>query len=417
MKAKILIYGFMFYYVFAIIGGNLYFGVSALSFGNISFILLSLIVFVSRNLKSLTEKQNLFLTPLLVLLALVTLYLILSFDSINLRIVAKYFYLLTIPILFIVTMKIGNTYGNFFFRKVYVLVKFLLALLFLVTIMEVTLGIHMPSHGEEGQILNLPTAFFVNSNELGVMTLLLFILFVSFNEKYGKRKEYYLFIGITFFIEIITFSRIAVVSFVIFFPLYFILVRHKSIRYIMIIIVGAGITIYALTNIVNVYVPNKNLDITGWVNNRLLSIIDESTYDENARNSFAVRYAIYSYPFINPEEFILGHGLIGDEKVLSKVVRWSGITNAHSFFVELIYDFGWLGLILIITFFTGIYIFLFRNSQNDDFRYGIIFVSLFILLINVSSSIIGKPIIWAPLFVYLAYITNQENALNRKRII
>lgn len=412
MKARLIVSGFILYFVFAIIGANLHVGVSALSFGNISLVLLTIAVFLSRSNNQINERQKFLFIPLFIFIVIVSFYLLTSlFEEVSLRVFAKYFYLGSIPVLYLIIMKLANTYGEYFFRKVYFVLKIILILLFLVVFIEVVFNIHMPSYSaerEEFRILSLPTAFFENSNGLGVMTLNLFILFVFFNEKFGKRLEYYLFIAITLFIEIVTFSRMAVISFVAFFPLYFILVRHKTVRYILIIIIGSGITIYALTNLVNAYVPNKNLDIAGWVNNRLLSLIDEKTYDKNSVNSFAIRYEIYSYPFSNPNEFILGHGLLGDEKVLKKVVRWSGITNAHSFFIEIIYDFGWFGFIAILLFFLNIFIFLSRYSYSDDFRFGLIITGIFMLLINVSSSIFGKPILWAPLFVLLAFLSNSQ---------
>lgn len=409
MRAKLFVNGFIIYWVFAIIGSNLYIGNTALSFGNISLIIVSFLIFRKKNFIKLSGQQKKFLIPLLLFQGIVTFYTIFSYNEMGLSIMSKFFYLSSIPLLYIIIFSLSNKYGLRFYLKIFQTVKFILLLLFVIAIIELTLKIHMPIHGlADSRSLNVPSAFFGNSNDFGVVTLILYLLFAIFNDKYGNRRDFIIFTGIVLFITIISISRTAFILALLFFPLYFIIVRQKSFRYVLITIIMGLSLLYVFNTVLVNYIPKKQLDTIGYINNRLLSVQDNRTYDLRAKSSVALRYEIYRYPFLNPTEFIVGHGLNGDEKILIKVVRWSGFTNAHSFFAETIYDFGWFGLLSIVWFFIQVLIFLSKNIRATEFRFGFILIIFFMALINVPSSIFGLPIIWAPLFIYLAYLTNQE---------
>lgn len=112
---------------------------------------------------------------------------------------------------------------------------------------------------------------------------------------------------------------------------------------------------------------------------------------------------IFSYPFINPEEFILGKGFEGDQQILKKIIPWSGIENAHSFFAEIIFDFGWIGFIIIIWFFLSISVYYFKRSNIEINRFVLLTTIFFLITMNVSSSIVGKHYLWIPYFIISSY--------------
>ncbi len=200
MRAKLFVNGFLLYWIFAIVGSNLHIGLSAFSYGNISLIIISSLILFDRYFMSMSARQKLLFMPLFLFIIVITIYFITAFDHMSIKLFSKYFYLTSLPILYVIIMKLGNKYGNYFFRKIYFNLMLILFLLFVVVLIELVFQIHMPTHGEEGSFFRVPTAFFGNSNGLGIITVILFILFVAFNEKYGTKKQYYLFIAIVFFI-------------------------------------------------------------------------------------------------------------------------------------------------------------------------------------------------------------------------
>jgi len=410
MRKKLKVYSFLLYYLFALIGPNLYLINTAFSFGNIFLIIITGLVISEKNTLKLNRFQMSVLRPLLAFQILITIHLIYSMLSdANILDLKFYFYLSTIPVLLFLTSILGNLYGIYFYKKVYSFSKFILILLFITVFIEFTTGIHMPAYDYEIN-LGVPTSFFGNSNDLSVITLLIFIMYYYLNEEFGNKLNRVIIILLVSFILIVAVSRTTIVFYVLFFPItYFLLERKKASTALLTLAILLAIYI-AFNFILVEQIPKRFLDPNSWINNRLISITMTDTYVLDQEGSVATRFEIYSYPFLHPLDFILGYGFKGDELILTTKLTWIRyIENAHSFFAEVIYDFGWIGFINIL----WLMIVLFRISLTGkpQKRFYKLLITLFYtaVLINVPSSIYGKPVIWIPLFIMLSFaLFNQQ---------
>ena len=131
----------------------------------------------------------------------------------------------------------------------------------------------------------------------------------------------------------------------------------------------------------------------------------------NKKSSLAVRYDIYKIPFDNPSYFITGSGFNSDKEVIKKFSSSSHeIINSHSFFIQLIFYFGWLGFAIIFSFF--LLLFLISILKYNSTFLLIIFSQA--LIINISSSIMRMPIIWIPFFIIISFYTyNKEISVDQ----
>jgi hypothetical protein len=90
-----------------------------------------------------------------------------------------------------------------------------------------------------------------------------------------------------------------------------------------------------------------------------------------------------------------------------------GIVDPHSFFLEVIYNFGYFGLIpvFLLIFIPLYYSFKFFGSHSL-FRLALVQTIYFIILINISSSVFRFLLVWVPFAVsYLMILTKNENIL------
>lgn len=401
-KIHTLIFIFLLFFIFSIIGSNIYLFSTALSFRNILFFGLLVIIFVLRKVK-ITNNQFLIGIPIFLIYALGVMYLIFYF-KLEIEVFKDFFYFTFIPVQFIVIILLGNKFNWDFFKTMFNLSFNLLVLLFLITLFELFTEIHFPSHNSSGNLI--PTGFFTNSNDLAVIAISLMLLLIAMSKQYSNSKKDFIITLITGTIVLITLSRIV-------FIVYSILVFFKfaskinTSKHIILIVSLASLFII----ISQIKIPSEGNSIIERSIIRINSLTNLESQFGNKKSSLAVRYDIYKIPFDNPSYFITGSGFNSDKEVIKKFSSSSHeIINSHSFFIQLIFYFGWLGFAIIFSFF--LLLFLISILKYNSTFLLIIFSQA--LIINISSSIMRMPIIWIPFFIIISFYTyNKEISVDQ----
>jgi teichuronic acid biosynthesis protein TuaE len=261
-----------------------------------------------------------------------------------------------------------------------------------IVIFELISGIHLPSHSDEPQFALVPTAFFTNPNNLGMITVLIFA-FVYFWAAYrNNRLIQVLSVIISTFIILASLSRLSLLLFVAYFFLYQFVVFRLSriiISGVLLVLILAGSSLL-LNNISSVQTDNpviqRSVERISSVNN-----LDEQTHSES---SVSKRIKVWKNIFSNAEDHLIGHGWGDHKKFLHKEVRVD-MNNIHSFILEMIYNVGILGVIPIILFFLLLIIYaLMIFPQSRIPRFALIHIILFLFLSNVPSGIIRFSLVW-----------------------
>lgn len=340
-----------------------------------------------------------------------------------------FFYLLNIINLFMIPAITPNIFQSRCVKiaKFFILLWFGWAILQLGVIMQIlplslTDVLWIRSGRDEellGTQINGP---FTNSNDFGVVTLLV-LLYILFYSKFNLFKNIYFYLCTA--IIIMAMSRTALVLLLILFPLIQ-WVRHRMGKTIKVISIVISIfVVLALTSNVWYFSTMQYLERNFGYSaitidfKRAMSILylvsDDSVKDGSAEyRTTTYNYAINKLPthfvgtgFQNYKSFYI-------EGNFSNHLVW---TNPHSFLIEIGIATGIPGLIcfLIALFLMAIYS---KNSKiNESSRRFFYLVLLYSLVLsNVPSSIILMPIFWLPLFtVYSQNINSLRSHITKDK--
>ena len=348
-----------------------------------------------------TKNQLFILIPLMLLFLTGCITFILQIPEMDIEIVKDFFYFSFLPVILIFSLLICNNDNKLHMKLFYRASIFIFYLLFATVIYELYTGNHLPAHSEDLAQKFVPSAFFTNSNDLSVFTLALFLAFTVLNKYFDSKFQYLLITFITGFIIFVTLSRSSLLVFI----LYFIFSYLKKISF-----KRSLILVFSLIIIINGFILIHSKLQTNETYNRALSRVESisniSLKSETKDVSSNLRFSIYKIPFMNFSKFIIGNGFNSDEEVM-KYYDTGKLTNSHSFLIQLIFYFGWLGFILLLSFFLSIIIYVIINNKNNFQILFFIFAQL--IIINIPSSIIRMPVIWLPFFYIIALITSYQN--------
>lgn len=395
-KLHTLIFIFLLFFIFSIIGSNIYLFSTVLSFRNILFFGLLVIIFALRKVK-ITNNQILIGIPIFLLYSLGVMHLIFNFKF-EIEVFKDFFYFTFIPVQFIVIILLGNKFNGDFFKTIFNLSFNLLVLLFLITLFEFFTNIHFRSHNSSGDLI--PRGFFTNSNDLSVVAISLLMLLMAFSRTYSNPKKNMV---ITIFSGIIVFITLSRVSIIVYFILlFFKFVSKINTNKLTILIVPLASLFIIISQI---KIPSKSNSIIERSIIRINSLTNLESQFSNKKSSVAVRYDIYKIPFNNPSYFITGCGFNSDKKIIEKFSSSSHkIINSHSFFIQLIFYFGWLGFALLSLFFLMLFLI---SALKSNYTFLLIIFSQ-ALIINIPSSIMRMPIVWIPFFIIISFYTNNR---------
>jgi hypothetical protein len=391
------------------------------SIRNLLFPLLVVLIYFLKD-TPLKKSQIIIFAPLGLLFLYGTFSLFLS-GSIDMEIIKDYFYFSFIPVLFLSIMLLANSFKEQFFESMARYAHYLLYFLFAWMMFELFTDIHLPVHTPNR--FHIPSTFFTNANDLSVIVIQLFMIISVLKKRDEPQWRYTLAFFLSFIVVFITMSRLALLSFVIISIFIFL---SKSYRWkdliINVIVIGLTLT-YLSFDLPN---PRTSKSIIDRSKTRVILIkdidysslesIDESSSDtftqltdENKDTTFSssrIRFDIYSIPLRQPDKFIFGYGFNSDKEIITRYRTIPHkIINSHSFFIQLIFYFGWIGFILMVLFFGILGFYTLLHIKTRAFFIPVIITQA--LLLNVPSSVMRFPLVWIPFFIAIAYYTNLNN--------
>ncbi len=394
--------GFFLFWIFSLVGSNLYFVNTAFSLGNL---LSPIILFIPLALRKvrLSKNELVFFMPILLnyLLGVFTFFYA---GNYQVELSKDLYYFSIIPFLFISILLLGKHYGISFYKEANRTVYSLLVLLFIIMVFELLTGIHLPSHSKEPTLNLTPTAFFTNPNDFSIITLSLYLFFVVSNRSFFSKKRLIIASVITAIIILSTLSRIGLV-------VYTLVIIHislnKKIAQRLFVLLGLLLGLFIIINTIKV--PSSSTNLIGRNIVRIQSIFNPNQQISNKNSSIQVRADIYKIPFVNQGDFWMGHSFQSEAVIINQYkTKNYKIINSHSFFIETIFALGWPSFMLYLIFF----ILILSYAITNKYPLLVILTISYLLLLNVSSGYIRNPIFWIPLFISLSYYQNKET-INR----
>jgi O-antigen ligase len=255
----------------------------------------------------------------------------------------------------------------------------------------------------------VPTTVFTNPNDLSAIVVLFFPVLYYLADYFKSRSKKRILSIITIAIVILTMSRVAMAMLLVF-PLFNLLIKRKLLRFtfisfslLVIFIIIFNLNFKYLPNESSLYVRNYNRFIT------LVNIKDNFS---NKSSSFNERSQVLLIIWENPAEFIFGKGFRAGAVIIPEK-KHIQIVDPHSFFLEVIYNFGYFALIPVaLLIFIPVYYSFKYFGRHSLYRLGLIQTFYFVILINVSSSVFRFPLVWVPFAVsYMMIITVNDNIL------
>lgn len=392
---------------FLYIGNNVYIFNSAISPLNILYgVLILASPFIFSKYKYNIKFLNIFILHIIFFI-ISSVFLVLFYEG-DIEELKDYYYLsffVFMPILFYVAY---DTYRDNFIKLVFNSVLFMNIISVLILIYEFITGNHLPMHTEEKHIIAMPSAFFRNPNDIAALLVLTFPFLFYYSKSINQKKIMRLFFsGITLLGLLITMSRLSIILFFLF-PIFYFYVEKKIFKSVAFIVSYTVIFIFLLNlNIKEKKEDNYNVVTKNF--NKILSVLSLDERLDKNNSSISTRFYIYSKPFLKPQNYIIGKGFRGDKKDLSNDIN-TGIVNGHSFFIEIIYNFGFVGFIPLFIIFLSIFILLIKKRKiHKKYRFLLINFIYFSLLINVSSSIVRKPSTWIVYSIIIVALFVKEN--------
>jgi hypothetical protein len=285
--------------------------------------------------------------------------------------------------------------------------------MFFLVLYELLTGNHLI--GSKGSVVlgfkMNPTAFFYNPNDFATVISLFLPVLYCLSQMINSNRKFIILCILSLFFVLVTLSRLSLL-FLLVFP-FFILYIKSKLQYLVILLGVFTVLVFILVNIDYSRYANKD-SLVGYNINKFQSIFNISDNDySNSVNSMTdnIRYKVYA-PIINtPQDFIIGKGFVASELLYKEKII--PLENAHSYWAEGIFNFGFIGffpiLFILITIFS---ISVFNSNINYFYKCVIVQFIYFIFLLNIPSSVMSLPIVWLPIAIMLAILFNSDNYKN-----
>jgi len=280
---------------------------------------------------------------------------------------------------------------------------------FIIAFLEINYSLILPSSGKyideeyARRFFKVPTSIFYNPNDFATVIGILFIYTYSYC-LFLKRKIRYIILLFCLYIILFTGSR-GVQLIVLLFPLLYSIMKGKSIFKIIILYILIIIILYIFIKLNQIpYVFKKYLDTFNALNSGQID------------NSSLLRLEIIIYTLKNLNKLIIGYGPGGSSLFLNNF----SIINPHNFFIEILIDYGFIGLFLSVTIFIMSFkknLYILRNTDNIEIiascKATIILMFFFILFSVVPSSLfLYWPFAWFPIYLTMINLGNYKKLLN-----
>ncbi len=381
-----------------------------------------LISFIPFSLTIIRQKgyiyYQIFFLVFITYLLIATLYLGVYFRSIEQ--LKDYFYTFSAIIIFIVFKYGSEKYGVAFLNLFYNVLLLIFIFLSIIVIYEVLTLNHLPYsrannpydlEGGFNKLLFIPTATFYNANDLGAHVILFFPILFMLSYFFGTKKHRYLLVFVTAVMLFSAMSRTAIAAFLLF-PLFYLFIKEKyKVIFILFIILPLGLFLIRQMELSFV----ENTGTSSLIYNRLIAFINLDA-ELKTGGSAAARWQVFHDIFINfDRHFIMGKGF-QTEDLYFDISDPTTANHAHSLFLELILNFGFIGTLPIIVLLLIPFLHAFLNvSKSWVNRFVIIQILYLMLVVHIPATVMRYPSIWILLILTynLKYIYIHENSINK----
>jgi hypothetical protein len=288
-------------------------------------------------------------------------------------------------------------YSNIFYLKYFICAFIFLS--FIIALLEVKFNVILPGSVKNinsfynTSFKNIPISTFYNPNDFATAIGMLFIYIYSYCKLLKDRLRYLVLIC-CFFIIYFAGSRGIQLS-IMLFPFFYSLVNKRPIKMLIILYSLLIITFYYLfiNKMFSLYNMSKYSSAIDVIMSRQLN------------TSFSIRLQIIVYTFNNIGKLLIGFGPGGSSIFLGQF----SIPNPHNFFLEILIDYGIIGITLVLSIF-GLSLKINYNILKKDISYAlkasckatIILFYLYIFFSIVPSSLLNYwPYAWLPIYLTL----------------
>lgn len=261
---------------------------------------------------------------------------------------------------------------------------------------------------------------FSNPNNLAIICLMFFCMLYWMAEQLSMRKKRVILVIVTAIILLLTLSRLAVLLFILFFYGY-LLYQRKYKLFSFLLLVSIIFLIMFITVIFSLEPMKVEADsefsFVARNVNRLIAIRDIASSSGN--DSSGIRINSYLYFFSNLERatFPYGSGNYSNFYINTKFDSKLISLNPHSYIIEVILAYGAISGFLLLGLLSYMAITNIKNTRTD--RYFIFFLSYFLLLTNIPSSVLRMPLIWLFLFLifYFCMLESSEDEIKQPTLL
>ncbi|WP_201523462.1 O-antigen ligase family protein [Aliarcobacter butzleri] len=270
-----------------------------------------------------------------------------------------------------------------------------------ISLIEIFFGFHLLNSEHNFHSLAIksyiPTAFFQNENLLGTYIVLWVIPFL-YSYLYNnnpKNLSVWLMLILYLYVLLETSSRANFLALIIGFIYIFVFLLNKKKSFFIFLIIFPFLFFAFL---------------------QLNSLLDESEYENITSVSIRLDLSIFAIKIFF-DSFLLGAGA-GSIELLVKNNNFDfGITNIHNYWLEILANFGIIGLLLYFVFYFVILMNIFNikkrfiNNKYVKFITDGLFISLLMFPISIisNSSVIFNPII----MIYFGFIITFINVYSK----
>ena len=391
---------------------NAYIGNTAFSLMNIlNVLVLFYLIFINK--QKINKGFSIVLYSFFIFFLIEFLYLVFYYRCIE-QVVEFYYSSFIFSTFLLVYYVVKYDYERFI-KITFKTVFFIYLVMFFLVLYELITLNHLPGSKagiEEGFKL-FPTAFFHNPNDFAVVVVMFYPVIYYFFRILKCKVKFTILSILTLFFVLATMSRLALILLVIF-P-FFLLFIHNKIKYLFFISAFFFSLFFILIKVDFNYLSLNNELLQTNVN-KIITIFksfdDDGHLTEQGSSIITnVRFKMYQFVFDDPTSFIFGKGFIASEVFFKN--NLIPIPNPHSYWVEIIFNFGLLGLVPMLFVFCWLFFVAFTKiKKHYFFRLVIVQLIYFIILVHVPSSILSLHVCWIPLAITVALLFNfkeQEN--------
>jgi O-antigen ligase len=241
----------------------------------------------------------------------------------------------------------------------------------------------------------IPTTTFMNANDFSSVVGLYFIYLYA-HCKSQKNKFRFVVLPVAFFIIALANSRGVLIS-VCLVPLVYSLYNKEGIFKTLCVYLFLVLVFFLIV----VYFKPSSFYLKKYLS--IISNIKNGSLD----SSSLYRLNIISYTIINIDKLLIGYGPYGSSIFLEGLY----IINPHNFFLEILIDYGLVGLILVMLIFFGCFKLNLIISKSDVPEYlrsscgavNILFF-LYIIISSISSSFLNYwSFCWFPVYLTMMH--------------